>query len=196
MQNINVNNHKLLLELYKEAFKGREDVVPRYWKKNNVNSSGYTPICRNAWQKHLCQKPCRHCPNKDYVTLSDDLLIKHIEGDHILGVYLLLEDNTCHCLAFDFDNHDGAHDPFRDVRRFYEVCEVQGIRCYLLRSKSGTAITSISSLMSQYRPGRRAWLALPCCRKRRPLMTTPQSPALIGCSRVRMNLRRSGRWAI
>ena len=32
MQNINVNNRELLLKLYKEAFKGRDDVVARHYK--------------------------------------------------------------------------------------------------------------------------------------------------------------------
>ena len=115
-------------------------MVARYWKSKKGNS-GYAPICANEWQKGICQKPeksCRDCPNKDYVPLNDDLLIKHIEGGHILGVYPLLADNTCWFMAFDFDNHDGARDPLRDVREFYSVCEVKEIQCYVLRSKSGT----------------------------------------------------------
>jgi putative DNA primase/helicase len=125
----------------KKVCRGRDDVVPRFRKSKNGEHSWYAPICANEWQKGICQKPeksCRDCPNKEYVPLDDDLLIKHLNGNHILGVYPLLEDNTCWFVAFDFDNHDGSHDPLPDVVRFYEVCEVQGIPCYLLRSKSGT----------------------------------------------------------
>jgi hypothetical protein len=140
MQNSNDNNHEVLTEFYKAAFKGRSDVVARYWKSRKGNS-GYAPICANEWHQGICQKPgksCRNCPNKDYVPLNDDLLIKHLDGGHILGVYPLLADNTCRFIAFDFDNHDGARDPLRDVREFYSVCEVKEIQCYVLRSKSGT----------------------------------------------------------
>jgi hypothetical protein len=139
MQSINVNNRKVFLEFYKTAFKGRPDVVARYYKSKK--GSGYAPICANMWQNGICQQPeksCRNCPNKDYVPLNDDLLIKHLEGGHILGVYPLLANNSCWFMAFDFDNHDGSHDPFTDVKRFYDICEVQEIPCYLLRSKSGT----------------------------------------------------------
>ena len=63
--------------------------------------------------------------------------MEHIKGDHILGVYPLLTDNTCWFLAFDFDNHDGKRDPLKDVLQLYAVCEVQEITCYVLRSRSG-----------------------------------------------------------
>ena len=134
-----IHNHEILLELYKEAFKGRDDVVARYYKSKR--GSGYTPICSNEWHKGVCQKPeksCRNCRNKDYVPLNDDLLIKHFDGEHILGVYPLRKDNSCCFVAADFDNHHGNHDPLRDVKEVHSVCEVQEIPCYVLRSKSGT----------------------------------------------------------
>ncbi len=59
-------------------------------------------------------------------------------GKHILGVYPLFSDNTCHFVAADFDNHKENRSPVHDVRAFYEICEMQEIPCYILRSKSGS----------------------------------------------------------
>ena len=77
------------------------------------------------------------CKNTDYIPLSDQLIVKHFEGRDILGTYPLLENNTCHFVVSDLDNHDGNRNPLTDVRAFREVCEVQNIATYSLRSKSG-----------------------------------------------------------
>lgn len=125
------------IELFRNIFKGRQDIVPRFWKSKDGQRAGYTPLCHNEWKKDVCQKPCRNCTNADYIPLSDSLILDHFKGTHILGVYPLLEDNTCHFVASDFDNHNGARSPLEDVKTFYEVCQVQGLPSYVLRSKSG-----------------------------------------------------------
>ena len=137
-----MNIDKELLQLIRSAFRGRDDVVPRFYKpKDPMKRGGYAPMCHDEWEEGICPKPkisCRHCLHKNYAPLSHDLLIDHIKGKHILRVYPLLTDNTCLLdLAFHFDNHDGNHDPLKDVVRLYAVCDVQGIHCYVLRSKSG-----------------------------------------------------------
>ena len=71
--------------------------------------------------------------------LTDEILNDHFEGREFLGVYPLLEDNTCWFIAADFDKHDEKDicDPLADVKKFYDVCEVNEIPCYVLRSRSG-----------------------------------------------------------
>jgi hypothetical protein len=123
--------------IFRRVFRGREDIVPRYWTSKDGQRHGYTPLCKNQWKGELCQKPCRTCPNADYIPLSDSLILDHFKGHHILGVYPLLKDGTCHFVACDFDNHNGDRSPLEDTRAFYEVREVQEIPCYVLRSKSG-----------------------------------------------------------
>jgi hypothetical protein len=122
--------------LFKVVFRGREDVVPRFWQSSNQRK-GYAPICRNEGRPTLCRRPCHGCPNKDYQPLDDKLLIDHLKGDHILGVYPLLTDNCCWFVALDFDNHNGQREPRGDVSKFYAVCQTHEIPCYVLRSKSG-----------------------------------------------------------
>jgi hypothetical protein len=129
------------LNLYKRYFQGRKDVVASYRESNQFR--GYTPICNNSLKTGLCRipdkvkKPCNDCPNKNHAPLDDILLSNHIFGHHILGIYPLLQDNTCWFVAADFDDHDGKRDPLSDVKEFYEVCRADKIPCYVLRSKSG-----------------------------------------------------------
>lgn len=134
------------IALYRSVFKGREDVVPAYWKSKRDGKGGYSPLCSNKWDTDLCnfkkkiRGGCDKCKNADYIPLSDDLIKQHINGgkDSILGVYPLLKDNTCCFCALDFDKHKPEDpDPWEDVRSFLDVCEVQEIPAYVLRSKSG-----------------------------------------------------------
>jgi hypothetical protein len=126
------------IELVKKTFQGRLDVVPKYWVSKN--GSGYSPMCANEWKEDICNKPdgkCASCKNKEYIPLSDKLILDHLTGNHIIGVYPLLKDNTCWFLASDFDDHDRKRNPLEDVKKFIEVCQFQEIPCYALRSKSG-----------------------------------------------------------
>lgn len=130
------------VQTFRSVFKGREDVAPRYWQSKDGTRAGYSPLCRNEWKKGICQKLCRHCPNADYIPLSDQLIIDHFKGRHILGIYPLLKDNTCNFISPDLDNHSGDRDPLDDILSYYEVCSVQEIPTYPLRSKSGTGFHS------------------------------------------------------
>ena len=133
--------------LFKAAFRGRTDVVPRYWQKSGENGQkghgGYSPICSNLWKETVCPKrdgqkvSCAKCPNLDHVPLSDTLLAGHFGGEHILGVYPLLPDGTCWFLAADFDDHSGTGNPLPDVRGYAAALTQVGLTPYVLRSKSG-----------------------------------------------------------
>jgi hypothetical protein len=125
------------IEIFRSTFQGRKDIVARYWVSKDGKKNGYSPFCRNEWKEGICQKPCRLCSNADYIPLSDELIMDHFRGNHILGIYPLLKDNTCHFVAADFDNHNNDRNPFKDVNAYCEACQVQDVPCYVLRSKSG-----------------------------------------------------------
>ncbi|MGD9825036.1 TOTE conflict system archaeo-eukaryotic primase domain-containing protein [Desulfobacter sp.] len=135
------------IRLFRSIFKGREDVVPEYWKsKRQDGKAGYSPICANKWDDDLCNLSpkndrrggCGDCKNADYVRMSDDLIKTHLAGGKILGVYPLIKDHTCHFIAADFDKHrDTDPEPLPEVKKYVDACDVQEIPCTVFRSKSG-----------------------------------------------------------
>ncbi len=131
------------ISLFLSFFRGREDVVPRYWHSAKSGKSGYAPVCANEWHHPQCRKGqgfsgCAGCVHLRYAPLSRQMLGDHFAGRYILGIYPLLPDHRCCFAAADFDNHCGTRNPLREVKQFYEVCAFQEFPCYVLRSKSGT----------------------------------------------------------
>jgi hypothetical protein len=54
----------------------------------------------------VCKKPrvkCGECPNHQFIAVDDRVVVDHLRGRHVLGVYPLLADDTCWFLAADFD---------------------------------------------------------------------------------------------
>ncbi len=134
---------KELLPIFKSLFSGRTDVVPKYWEKDSRKA--YQPICKNFWIKGVCPKvndkraSCKNCKQLRHAVLTDEMLIKHFEGLHILGVYPLLKDNSCNFIAADFDDHKGNQTValLGNISAYHESCRNHQIPCYVLRSKSG-----------------------------------------------------------
>lgn len=125
---------KRKVHLFQAAFQGRQDIVPL------LRKSGYAPLCANEWREGVCQWPkgkCADCTSADYMPLDVEMVADHFRGRHIFGVYPLLPDGTCHFVAGDFDDHGGDQDPLKDVTALFEVCEVNDLTLYVLRSKSG-----------------------------------------------------------
>ncbi|HEY4748789.1 MAG TPA: hypothetical protein VIH60_00165 [Steroidobacteraceae bacterium] len=50
--------------------------------------------------------------------MSEQLILDHLQGRHVMGVYPLLEDETCWFLAADFDKSTWQ----QDVTAFAETC--------------------------------------------------------------------------
>jgi len=134
--------------LFRSFFKVREDVISKYWKSKGGDKVkvGYSPLCQNKWDESLCglsnkndlEGGCRVCENTDYIPLSENLIKDHLVGRKILGGYPLLENNTCHFVAADFDKHKKTDpEPLPEVKKYVEACEVQEIPCTVFRSKSG-----------------------------------------------------------
>ena len=69
------------------------------------------------------------------MALSDRILYEHLAGKRTIGVYPLMEDDTCHFLAVDFDEGDWRE----DAKAFCLSCEALKVPCPLEISRSGTA---------------------------------------------------------
>lgn len=98
--------------------------------------AGYTPACANEWRAGICEKPrirCGDCSNRLLIPLSDAVIYDHLAGKHTVGVYPLLEDDTCHFLAVDFDEAEWRD----DARAFSQSCEELGVPAAMEVSRSG-----------------------------------------------------------
>ncbi|MBE6416903.1 MAG: DEAD/DEAH box helicase [Akkermansiaceae bacterium] len=131
-------------------FKGRKDVYSR----RNVNKDGrgvYYPVCENFWVAGKCPRRdgrklrCMECENRCWISLTQRTLMRHLKGEledgrDVIGIYPLLEDETCHFLVFDFDCHDDEApiDWKSEVAALAEICKQLNIDALVERSRSGS----------------------------------------------------------
>lgn len=124
------------IALFRRLFRGRTDVYPIRWEKKDGSKSGYTPACGNEWKIGLCDKKlvkCGECGNRRLLPLADRVIYDHLAGEHVVGVYPLLTDDTCHFLAVDFDEADWRD----DAKAFAASCRELGVPVALEISRSG-----------------------------------------------------------
>jgi len=122
--------------LFRRRFRGRTDVYPVRWESKTTGKSGYAPACANEWRAGVCEKPrikCGDCRNRALIPLSDAAIYAHLAGDHTIGVYPMLEDDSCYFLAIDFDDAEWRE----DVRAFAGACTDLGIPVAIETSRSG-----------------------------------------------------------
>jgi hypothetical protein len=94
----NTSDTPTKINLFMSRFKGRDDVYAKRWENKNKGSSGYSPICLNQWQKGVCGKPkisCSKCEHKLYAALDEDVIENHLRGNVVVGIYPMLQDETC-----------------------------------------------------------------------------------------------------
>jgi len=122
--------------LFRRLFRGRTDVYPVRWESKTTGKSGYSPACANEWRAGVCEKPrikCGECSKRLLIPLSDSVIYDHLAGLHTVGVYPLLEDDTCNFLAVDFDEAEWRD----DARAFIQSCQELGVPAALEISRSG-----------------------------------------------------------
>ncbi|OQA11260.1 MAG: Type III restriction enzyme, res subunit [bacterium ADurb.Bin374] len=128
--------------LFRSLFRGREDVYPRRFESQKTGKSGYAPSCANEWDRTLCDKrtvKCSRCPNRRLLPVTDETIFWHLSGrdakglPFVMGVFPILQDETCFFLAADFDKKDWRN----DAASFLETCHRENIPAALERSRSG-----------------------------------------------------------
>ncbi|MBW7889969.1 MAG: DEAD/DEAH box helicase family protein [Chitinophagaceae bacterium] len=72
-------------------------------------------------------------PDKEYLPLTDEQITKHLNGEQLVGLYPLLQDNSSWFIAADFDELHWV----ADSKKFLECCRAKNIPAYLERSRSG-----------------------------------------------------------
>ena len=124
------------VSLFRALFRGRDDVFPTRFVSKKTGKPGYAPACRNKFVKGVCELPkvkCGECPSQAFLPVDDPAVLGHLTGQHVMGVYPLLDDETCWFLAVDFDKSMWTE----DVSAFAETCRRVGLPAAIERSRSG-----------------------------------------------------------
>ena len=124
------------INLFRSLFRGRDDVYARLWISKKTGKSGYSPVCKNEWVTKICKKPimkCSVCPNRELISLDNEVIRRHLLGAHVIGVYPILKDETCYFLAADFDGQDWID----NISAFRKTCIKEGVPVAIERSRSG-----------------------------------------------------------
>ena len=133
------------VELFQSLFKGRKDVFAKRWHSDTTKKFGYQPVCEREWNREFCDKrkyKCSECPNRKFAPLSHEHIFNHLAGKDVcgrdvVGLYPMLNDNTCYFLCTDFDDKSCEHGYQNDVLAFAGVCKEWRVPCYIERSRSG-----------------------------------------------------------
>ena len=111
------------VRLFRSLFRGRTDIFPTRFVSRKTGNPGYAPACSNKFETGLCLLKaggkCSDCVNQAFVAVDDQVITDHLRGRHVMGVYPLLEDETCWFLAVDFDKRSWKEDvaAFADTSR-------------------------------------------------------------------------------
>ena len=143
--------------LFFSMFWGRTDVYAKRTIKKSTGEINYYTQCYNFY-KTGCPRMsgskirCQDCKRQAYKKLGKQQIMAHLkgaseDGTDVIGIYPLLEDDTCRFLVFDFDNHDknaekrdfaNTDDNWKEeVDALREICVINGIDPLVERSRSG-----------------------------------------------------------
>ena len=133
------------VKIFMNYFKGRNDVYPYLSiDKNNPNIKYYIPACANEWKNGVCNKTmgkkCKNCQYRENKPISKETIYKHMYENYPIGIYPLLENDTCFFLSLDFDDKDSKKDIKSDVLAFASVCDKYEVPIAIERSRSGNGI--------------------------------------------------------
>jgi len=123
------------IALFTSLFKGREDVFAIRWEKGN--KSGYMPAYFYDPYLYRAHKmnggTFQNYIDKKHLTFTNKELEKHLNGEQLIGIYPLLQDNTSWFIVADFDKENWL----QECKQFQSACNKIGIPAYLERSRSG-----------------------------------------------------------
>ncbi len=126
----NTSEPEAKIALFRNLFRGREDVYAIRWLGRN-GKSGYSPAAPrddNRGSRTTDYKKRKCFP------LTDVVIRDHLLGKHTVGIYPLLPDETCWFLAVDFDKRAWQ----ADASAFMTTCRAFGLPAALERSRSGS----------------------------------------------------------
>ncbi|MGH9956473.1 MAG: TOTE conflict system archaeo-eukaryotic primase domain-containing protein, partial [Pyrinomonadaceae bacterium] len=130
----NSSHPDLKVSLFRSLFRGRDDVYAVRWEGKG-GRTGYSPAGIRDWEQSTFTKSGKRKPfrlSKPF-PLSDEVVRDHLLGQQTIGVYPLLQDDTCWFVAVDFDKKSWQ----ADACAFLKTCRETGVAASLERSRSG-----------------------------------------------------------
>ncbi|MEW7277478.1 hypothetical protein ABW636_02655 [Aquimarina sp. 2201CG1-2-11] len=123
------------INLFRSIFKGREDIFAKRWVKGSKN--GYMPAYFYDPYRYKAHQmrggSFKDFTEKSYFQLNDNQILKHLDGEQLIGIYPLLQDNTSWFIVSDFDKANWE----KECKDVIAICAKQNIPAYLERSRSG-----------------------------------------------------------
>lgn len=137
--------------------RGRKDVYDLRYTNPKTGKNGYYTQCFNRWDQgcHIQKKDgmrCKDCELRAYKPVNLSVIKSHLmgndpNGNDVVAIYPMLENNLCQLLVFDFDNHvkgaeqkDHANDSDswkEEVNALCRICMNLGVDAVVERSRSG-----------------------------------------------------------
>ena len=111
------------VNLFKSLFIGREDVYANYWVSKDGSKKGYSPVAYTF-------------RGKDYISINDNIIQKHLEGKIRLGTYVVVDQIMTKFLVIDLDKKSFIE----DTRAIKTICDELHLNPYIELSKSGNGI--------------------------------------------------------
>ena len=126
------------LNIFMDYFKGRNDVYATKFYSKKYQRYAYTFVCQNKFIKNVCPihktKCSSECPHFKPSPLNKEIFLKHLQKENsVIGMYPLLENNTCYFLVIDFDDDQW----FENLLCVYRTAKKHSISCIMERSQSG-----------------------------------------------------------
>lgn len=133
------------VNIFMNYFKGRDSIYPYLsFDKKDPTKKYYIPKCANEWNKNVCNKTmnkkCKNCQYWVDKPIDKEVIRNHLFNNQPIGIYPMLEDETCYFLAFDFDDKKNEKDIKEDVLAFATICDNYNIPISIERSRSGHGI--------------------------------------------------------
>lgn len=148
---------KIASDFFKMFCRGRKDVYDLRYTNPKTGKNGYYSQCFNRWDRgcHIQKKDgvrCKDCELRAYKPVTLPLIKAHMNGtdpngNDVVAIYPMLENNLCQLLVFDFDNHakgaeqedyanidDGWKEEINALRR---ICKNLDVDAVVERSRSG-----------------------------------------------------------
>ena len=148
---------KIASDFFMMFCRGRKDVYDLRYTNPKTGKNGYYTQCFNRWDRgcHIQKKDgvrCKDCELRAYKPVTLPLIKAHMNGtdpngNDVVAIYPMLENNLCQLLVFDFDNHakgaeqeDYANIDDRwkeEINALRRICKNLNVDAVVERSRSG-----------------------------------------------------------